>query len=367
MDFLERINGHFRKKLPFVVYRKPNEDTVKVIFQNESHLHHLETYTETGFAFAPFDVRQPTVLLHPDEVSEISAAKLSIVPSKPDAVMARPALGDKAAHIRLVNKGIDEINEGLFQKVVLSRCVEIESKALPLGLFQKLMTKYGNALCYLWYHPKVGLWLGATPEILLALKNGRLTTMSLAGTQQDSGTEHPKWEKKELEEQQMVTNYIADALTDRVDQLVKSDTETVRAGNLLHLRTKITGVVAKENLQGIIEALHPTPAVCGMPKESARQFIADHENYERQYYTGFLGELNLKTEKQRSTRQKNQENQAYKTISRTTTLYVNLRCMQMRNGKAIVYVGGGITKGSNAEREWEETVAKSSTMLSILR
>ena len=366
MDFLERIDAQYLKKLPFVIYRKPKEDRVKAIFQKDDQLHPLKTYAEKGFIFAPFEAKRQTVLLHPDEISEISADELMIHVSKSKATLPTPDQGHKRSHLQLVAKAIDEIGKGSFEKVVLSRRLEIISIAQPLDLFKKLLARYPQAFCYLWYHPKVGLWLGATPEILLMLKNRQLVTMSLAGTQQYAGTEHPEWGRKEREEQQLVTDYLIDALKGRVERLEKTDTETLRAGNLLHLRTKITGLVTENNLKDIVKDLHPTPAVCGMPKESSQHFILENENYDREYYTGFLGELNLKSEKQRSPRRKNQENQAYRAISNTTTLYVNLRCMQLKNNRALLYVGGGITKDSDPEKEWEETVAKSNTMLSIL-
>ncbi|KKN22444.1 hypothetical protein LCGC14_0915170 [marine sediment metagenome] len=366
MDFLERITTHFSKQLPFVAYRKPNEVTVKAIFQNDDQLHSLETYTETGFVFAPFAEEQPTVLLKPDTIVEIPASELPFNTLEPNSLRETVDQEKRDAHLHLIKRGMDEIEKGSIEKVVLSRRIETGSDLLPIDLFKKLLVSYPNALCYLWYHPKVGLWLGATPEILILLKNRQLTTMSLAGTQKFTGKDYVEWGNKELEEQQLVTNYIVNALKGLVDKLEKTDTETVRAGNLLHLRTKITGVVSKDNVKDIVKALHPTPAVCGMPKANARDFITNYENYDREYYTGFLGELNLKTEKQRSARRKNQENQAYRAISSTTTLYVNLRCMQLKNDKAFLYVGGGITKDSNPEREWEETVAKSETMLSIL-
>jgi len=112
--------------------------------------------------------------------------------------------------------------------------------------------------------------------------------------------------------------------------------------------------------------LHPTPAVCGLPKESAKQFILEHEDYNREFYTGFLGELNCETTIAPRSGRRNIENRAY-AVSRTSTqLYVNLRCMQLKNQQAIIYVGGGITEGSNAESEWEETVSKSLVIKSIL-
>ncbi len=366
LDFFESIDTQFRKKLPFVAYRKPRENTVKSIFQTDDRLHHLKTYAETGFIFAPFDAKHPTILLAPDELLEIPDEELQTNTAKFSKAGPVSDKKQKESHIHLVEKGISEIRKGSFEKVVLSRRLETDSKALPLDLFQKLLVNYPTAFCYLWYHPKVGLWLGATPEILLMLRNRQLTTMSLAGTQKYTETESPKWGHKELEEQQLVTDYITDALKEKVDHISKSNTETVRAGEVLHLRTKITGLVDENNLEAVVKALHPTPAVCGMPKENAQEYILDNENYQREFYTGFLGELNLKSEKQRSPRKRNQENQAYRSIVNTTTLYVNLRCMQLKNKKAYVYVGGGITKDSNPELEWEETVAKSGTMLSIL-
>lgn len=366
LDFFDRIDAQFHKNLPFVAYRKPKEDTVKAIFQKDDQLHHLKTYAETGFIFSPFDRQHPTILLVPDEFLEISDFDPSANKSKLHVVAASSDKQAKESHIQLVKKGIDEIQKGTFKKVVLSRCLENASKALPLDLFRRLLVNYPNALCYFWYHPKVGLWLGATPEILLMLRNGQLTTMSLAGTQKYTGAENATWGHKEVEEQQLVTDYITDALKNKVDRLRKTGTETVRAGELLHLRTKITGLVEKDNLEAVVTALHPTPAVCGIPKKNAQDFIWDNEKYDREFYTGFLGELNLKTGEQRSSSRRNQENQAYRSLINTTTLYVNLRCMQLKATKAYIYVGGGITKDSNPEREWDETVAKSSTMLSIL-
>jgi len=95
--------------------------------------------------------------------------------------------------------------------------------------------------------------------------------------------------------------------------------------------------------------LHPTPAVCGLPKNEAKSFILENENYDRKYYTGFLGELNSDV---------NGIN--------TSSLYVNLRCMEIAKDEAIIYVGGGITKDSIPEKEWEETVRKTATMKKVL-
>lgn len=112
--------------------------------------------------------------------------------------------------------------------------------------------------------------------------------------------------------------------------------------------------------------MHPTPAVCGLPKDISKAFILKNENYNREFYTGFLGELNIKERKSRNVNRHNIENDAYASVKNVSNLYVNLRCMQLVNNHAIVYIGGGITKDSIPEKEWEETVSKSQVIKSIL-
>ncbi|MUH34547.1 isochorismate synthase [Zobellia amurskyensis] len=366
LDFFEKIESHLENKLPFVVYRKPNEQAVTAICQQDDELHYLSDYTETGFVFAPFDSSSTTVLLKLDQVLRFTDFEDEEI-VKSESNREETCTKQKAFHLDLVKKGIAEINVGNFDKVVLSRRIQLNMKTPPLALFRSLLHEYKTAFCYLWYHPKVGLWLGATPEILLTMRNRKITTMSLAGTQNYNNEENPEWGNKELEEQQLVTEYIFNALEGKVSDLERTPTESVRAGSLLHLRTKISGNSKQENLGEVIRALHPTPAVCGMPKEKTKAFILTNENYDREFYTGFLGELNFKTERNRNNRPRNTENNVYRSISKNTTLFVNLRCMQMNEDKVSIYVGGGITKDSNPEKEWVETVAKSKTMLKVIK
>ena len=363
-DMLEKAQKAFNDKLPFVIYRNSESNLVKGIFQRNNSLYYAKDYRESGFVFAPFDAQKEIILLRCD--AHLKAERREAMISQNERVSLKLDESQKKFHIDLVEKGIAEIRKGKFQKVVLSRKVEADCTASPIDLFQRLLGNYENAFCYLWHHPKVGTWLGATPEILLKSENQRITTMSLAGTQKYSGNDNPTWGTKELEEQKLVTKYIAGALKDKVVNLKISERETVKAGSLLHLRTKLMAKYGKGQLGEIVGALHPTPAVCGMPMGSSKEFILKNENYEREYYTGYLGELNLKVETARSSRRKNQENQAYKSIKKATTFFVNLRCMQLKNQQAIVYVGGGITESSDAENEWAETVSKSLVIKSIL-
>ncbi|MFS4491547.1 chorismate-binding protein [Maribacter sp. 2308TA10-17] len=366
MELLQQVSRQYTNKLPFVVYRKPKETSVQAILQKDTVVHYVKDFTETGFVFAPFDDQNAVVLIPADTFMlepYLPDVRTTYSSENPIAIYN----SQKEFHMNLVEKGISQIRQGDFKKVVLSRKIEWECSTNPLNIFKELLDSYPTAFCYLWHHPEVGTWLGATPEILLKVKNQQFTTMSLAGTQKYAEDVIPEWESKELDEQQLVTDYISDILQSSVSNLNIGERESIRAGNLWHLRTKLTGRLEKGSLGQVVKVLHPTPAVCGLPKDDTKKFILTNENYNREYYTGFLGELNFITEKDRTSNSRNQENKAYRLVRKATTLFVNLRCMQLKDSKAFIYVGGGVTQDSDAEKEWQETVAKSKTILRVLR
>ena len=368
-DFFDRIKEQYETQLPFVVYRKPNESTLLALLQKDNYLYLTKDFKESGFVFSPFEAIENTVIL-PLVHCEHFESEYAIVPeNNPQDCDIRFDPKQKECHLRLIDKSIGAIEKGTLQKVVVSR---FESVVLPktdiTTLLKRLLNRYRSAFVYCWYHPKVGLWLGATPETLIKIEGRRFSIMALAGTQVFKGTEDVIWQNKETEEQQFVTDFIVDKLKPFVDELKVSDTQTVKAGSLLHLRTMITAQLKPEvsNIKQVISVLHPTPAVCGLPKQEAKQFILNNENYDRGFYTGFLGEINIEKERAPYSSKRNIENRAYAIKRKTTQLYVNLRCMQIINNKALIYVGGGITKSSNPANEWEETISKSIVIKSIL-
>lgn len=357
MKILKELAKAYEQKLPFVVYKKPNEQQVNGFFQKTSDLYYTKDFSEQGFVFAPFQEEFPTVLI-PLQSSRYVQENLVLGVHKlpPTTIASEEDPIAKEKHIALVAKGVEAITSGMFEKVVLSRKEAVSIAAINLvEIFEKLLERYSRALVYIWFHPEIGLWLGATPETLIKVSGNHFETMALAGTQTYAGTTEVIWQQKEIEEQQFVTDYIVNKLEKVGASVHTSDIETVQAGSLLHLKTRITGTIAapeqNDRLAQLVRALHPTPAVCGMPKEVARQFILKHEGYDRNYYTGFLGEVHLKSESDTETH---------------TSLFVNLRCMEIAEDKAQVYVGGGITKASVPEKEWEETMAKAMVMKAVL-
>ena len=214
---------------------------------------------------------------------------------------------------------------------------------------------YPRLFVALVYTPQSGLWLMATPEILLKGEQNQMATMSLAGTQKaepskpvaDYPVEGVEWSEKNREEQQYVTDYIEDCIKVFSDEYQKKGPYTTMAANLYHLRTDIAFRLHDTGRLGdVLDALYPTPAVCGIPKDEARRFILQHEHQSRKYYSGFVGPISPKGK---------------------THLYVSLRCMNiLDDGSCELYAGGGLLKESEMEKEWKETEAKMQTILSVL-
>ncbi len=345
MRILEKIDKKYQEKKPFVAYRKPNTTVLNYMCQDTTNLVRFQSFEDTGFVFAPFDDDEQAYLILSDEVDaeEIKVENYTL-PVDDDLPINT---ADEQKHRALIDKTIAAIKEKNASKIVISRKEELLLENFSMvEVFKKMLTTYKNAYVYVWYHPKVGLWMGATPETLLTVHQHNFETMSLAGTQPYQGTVEVNWGPKEIEEQQMVSDYIKSNLEKTVHEFSFSEVKTVRAGNLLHLKTKITGVLnSKKEIEVLVKLLHPTPAVCGLPKQKSKAFILKEESYSRSFYTGYLGEVNRK------------EN---------TALYVNLRCFSFKNNIATLYVGGGITKDSNVMQEWLETVAKSKTIKRVL-
>ncbi len=364
-ELFNRAAVCLKEQLPFILYRKPNETELIGVFQNNDEVHKVKDFSETGFVFAPFDLDSHPILLKTDEIIKAPIEHKGISLTSVDEISVFNE-SEKVDYLRLINKALNVINNGELDKVVLSRKIEVNDEVSPINLFQNVLDIYPKAFCYLWHHPKVGTWIGATPEILVKCRGTRFTTMSLAGTQSSNEFLIPNWTKKELNEQQVVTDYILDSLENEVVSLKASEVTTIEAGQLWHLRTEIKGVFAPGKFGEVLRALHPTPAVCGTPLANAKRFIVENENYDRSFYTGFLGELNFSTELARNKNRRNQENSAYRSVVKNSELFVNLRCMQISKNTISIYVGGGITSDSMPESEWNETVLKSNTMFRVL-
>ncbi len=343
---LEKAENHLEQGLPFVLFCKPNSDKIVGFFQQNDTLFETRNFTEKGFVFSSFDGTKTVLIpeIQCEVIAEIFQNRKIEIQEK---ISNYPDETAKTDFENLVKKGIRAIDNNDFQKVVLSRKESIKVVNFDLfKAFDELVQLYSNTFVYCFFHPKIGIWLGATPEQLLKVDNENFKTIALAGTQKDKVSDGIIWQKKEQDEQQFVTDYIVEKLKDIANEVKVSQPYSIKAGSVWHIKTDISGVFNLEfGLKKIIDLLHPTPAVCGLPKLESKAFILENENYNRTFYTGFLGELNI-------------ENQ--------TDLFVNLRCMELEDNNAHLFMGCGITKDSIPEKEWEESINKSGTMKVIL-
>ncbi len=283
-----------------------------------------------------------------------------IVPAENTIINPRNKKG-KAEFEALVNKAIEEITARNFQKVVLSRFKKIEfTHSIHItSVIENLAKKYPKAFISAIYLPEnCEIWIGASPELLVSLDENKIfRTMSLAGTQSATdilgntvAANNARWSQKEIEEQAFVSRYIIECFKKvRVREYIENGPKTVEAGNLLHLQTEyIVDTKAIEFNQFatvMLELLHPTSAVCGMPKEASMAFISENENYNREYYSGFIGPVN---------------------IDFKSSLFVNLRSLKIIANEAILFAGAGITEDSIPENEWNETELKMDTLLNVI-
>jgi isochorismate synthase len=295
-------------------------------------------------------------LLHRFEIIKKGSSNHKNVPKE---IVARRNKEDKTKYENLVRKSVAEIEKDHYRKLVPARCMQLEHGSdvdLP-ATFEAAAKQYPSAFVSLVKVKNQGIWFGATPEYLLGIDaDGIFYTTALAGTQvfeEDTLLCDVAWKQKEIEEQALVSRFIIDCFKKiRLREFDEIGPRTIRAGNLLHLKTDYT--VDLNNVKfpqlGTVmaELLHPTSAVCGMPKEDALQFLIDNEGFDRAYYSGYLGPVNL---------------------NGNTSLFVNLRNMHidLHTNQTLLFAGAGVTIDSFPEKEWQETEAKMQTLLQVIK
>ena len=336
ISFFEAIEQHYQNKLPFVVFRNPNETKLTAFLDLGTSAN-----SETKFIVSPFD-SSDYFTIHSHKILDIDYNSIHST-SKLDEIEWIDLEIKKNNHIELIGKALSSIQTSLLKKVVLATSLEFDGASKsPFTYLKTILSKYTNTFNYLLFYPGYGVWLGATPERLITMSGRHLQTMALAGTRH---LETNEWGIKEKEEQEFVVQEIVNTLAQyTASELINySDAETIRAGQLEHLRTTITAELSISPIDAA-HALHPTPAVGGVPKEDAVDFIRNQEQLDRSLYSGFLGVVSPEQ----------------------TSLYVNLRCMSVHDDKATVYIGGGITEKSDPHDEWQEVLHKANTMGRIL-
>jgi isochorismate synthase len=375
------LNYALDNELPIAIWRLPNTAIHYLLISQQSlKLERGATIEDLapGFMFAPFDREMSSLFLPADFIfsfenqnlregqtpKEVASAewlteklhaspRLVHAPLKSDAFFQSPPAVD---FLELVAKSTEAVQQGIFEKVVPSRTklVDLPADFDVVKCFEKLCANYPLALVSFVSIPGTGHWLGATPEALVSVEDKNIfKTVALAGTmpyQPGMNLRTVAWTQKEIEEQALVERYVISCFKKiRVREYDEHGPKTVVAGNLVHLKSDFTVDMKAINFPQLgsvmLELLHPTSAVCGAPLAPALGFLKTHEGYDREFYSGYLGPVN---------------------IGRNIDLFVNLRCMKLTHDKAILYAGAGVTYDSVPEKEWEETEMKFKTLLNVI-
>jgi len=311
-----------------LIYRFPDKEIVQKMGSFEKQV----SFSSTGFIVSSFNGEEKYVFVEKEQQkNEITNKTIFSI--------------NKEEYLKQGNKLVTVIKNLGIQKTVLSR---IETQAFDcnkaLELFYLLEKQYPTAFVYYFFDETLGTWLGASPEILFQKYGNFGFTVALAATKKASDSSN--WNQKETLEQAFVSDFILE----RLGQIGISDIEQTgpyehHAGPVKHLKTDFSFSIHSFSSFEIIEALHPTPAVSGLPQAISLELIDSLEKHQRELYAGYIGLV--------------EENQ--------TSVYVNLRCCQLSQGKIHLYLGGGYTKDSDPQNEWEETLNKSKTIFDLVQ
>lgn len=347
--------------IPFFSYRDPVECSLRIGIQTSSpHVAEISDLTHEillhakGFLFSPFDTNVhkrffiKADFIFGDKVPET----ISKIIQKNDYPEAKSNTYEdinnlsKIEYQSIVNGIIKRIENGEAEKVVCSRAISanINTSAEEASrLFKNICLQNKNAFAYWIYIPGMPMWLGASPELFLRKNKQTLQTVALAGTKKTKD----EWDEKNQVEHIIVADYIEKIFKrEGIKDFVREEPTTIKSGTMYHLQTKFRATLENNSvLSSLIRDMHPTPAVCGYPKEAAKKIIEESEKYDRQYYAGYLGMLYGNGD---------------------FSLYVNLRCLSLTKNIIKIYAGGGLTKDSKPEDEWKETILKTQTMRHLL-
>lgn len=338
----QKIIEAYKIKRRFILYRKPYDNIMYLCIDSDNHQKFL-----SNFYLLISDFQQKNIIIiHPNEIffSKIENTihhfcNNHINNYQDDSLVEYSTIIKKA--LRLINKQV-------LNKVVISRKQEISVTNIDLKItIKNLLHTYVESFINIWYDPQYGLWIGATPELLFYINHSELLSIALAGTRLINDHRYSPWNFKELKEHYIVVHYIVNILKLYFGKLYLEPTQILKTGFIKHLKTliKFSFLQKPPIYQELLAIFHPTPAVCGIPKDIAYKFIINHENYNRSFYTGYIGIIN----------------------NNISEFYVNLRCVNILNQLIISYAGCGITNDSNPKEELLESKLKMQNILTKIK
>ena len=283
---------------------------------------------------------------------EAVVARLSLpdvpLPAQPPLEPLRQPSEARVAWDALVGAALGQIETGALHKVVVARAIEVRAAGLldPRPALLALSLRHPTCRIFSLRGDDGSWFLGATPELLCQVDGSALATEALAGTVRAADAAALLHSAKDLREHRWVVDHLLAGLSQLADGVAAPPAPRLRAlADVAHLVTPLSARLRAGIGPGqVVAALHPTPAVAGVPRAAALRFLAANEGLRRGLYAGVVGLLG----------------------EGTAELAVALRSALLRGERARLFVGAGIVQGSSAEAEWHETELKAAAMLSAL-
>jgi len=277
-----------------------------------------------------------------------TAALPELTVSEPPGVRVREYTPTRERWREEVRTVTDRIRKGELRKVVLAQALRAELDAAPVvpDILARLGESYPGCYRFLFEPANGSAFFGATPERLVSVGDGTVDTEALAGsTGRGETTAEDEWLASELADSAKDNHehdLVVEAIRDQLEPLVgeiETGTRTVRQlATVQHLRTPVrTRLTEDRHVLELVEALHPTPAVGGMPPDVALETIGDAESFDRGWYAAPVGWFDSDGE---------------------GTFAVAIRSAVVRGTTATLFAGAGIVADSDADEEWDELQLK---------
>lgn len=357
----KQIDALLDSEIPFALFRLPGEMEPHMVIGRSEGVTELSDILDIsqheGFVIAPFVVSKetPIVIIHPEDhligwdSIERALNALSLETCGKDKKKTKIEGTSFEEYSRSFNLFHQALEKKRFNKLVLARTAKVDrDNSHSIGeIYMEACNRYSEAFVWLAKSEATGIWFGATPETLIEGNMSKMKTIALAGTERiESNGAHRDWSASRYLEQEIVSEYIRVTLRGVTDSFDELGPTTVTAGKVAHLKTTFNFMLSNGCTIGeLLKNLHPTPAVCGIPKDEAINFIKENESINRRYYSGYAG---------------------YISKNLCSNLFVNLRSMEILPNSLILYAGGGILSSSDVDSEWLETEDKLQTILSLL-
>ena len=247
-----------------LIYRFPKQE----ITRKNGGFAKIKTFPKNGFVIQKFKGSDAYVFEEDETQNSFTFLK------------NQAPLFTKKDYLKAGKKLVIALQNSKVKKTVLSRIhSQTFDTSKSLELFYLIEKEYPSAFVYCFSDPILGTWLGASPEILLKKEKDIFQTTALASTK--NADDPSPWNEKEKKEQEFVRVFINENLQSLgIDEIEQTEVYESFAGPVKHLRSDFH-FSSSNSIETILNCLHPTPAVCGLPQKSALTLINELEQHKR--------------------------------------------------------------------------------------